>query len=180
MLAMFGGWLLAGGVLFLPMSLLDYAVPPLAAQGTLVMRPFTGVAFQHTHLRSCLILSILLTSLSEMTGIKNDAHSARRHFFPFSFSFDLHTLFCPFYVLHGQIGCRVQITAVIVHSQLLFSLPLLRIRAGNHSRFVHRQTSPLSSPRKDSHIRAGIPCCPGWRKNPSHPACSAAGKACHN
>ena len=32
MLAMFGGWLLAGGVLFLPMSLLDYAVPPLAAQ----------------------------------------------------------------------------------------------------------------------------------------------------
>lgn len=32
MLAMFGGWLLAGGVLFLPLSLLDYAVPPLAAQ----------------------------------------------------------------------------------------------------------------------------------------------------
>ena len=33
MLAMFGGWLLAGGVLFLPLTLLDYAVPPLAAQG---------------------------------------------------------------------------------------------------------------------------------------------------
>ena len=33
MLAMFGGWLLAGGVLFLPLILLDYAVPPLAAQG---------------------------------------------------------------------------------------------------------------------------------------------------
>ena len=32
MLAMFGGWLLAGGVLFLPLTLLDYAVPPLAAQ----------------------------------------------------------------------------------------------------------------------------------------------------
>ena len=32
MLAMFGGWLLAGGVLFLPLILLDYAVPPLAAQ----------------------------------------------------------------------------------------------------------------------------------------------------
>lgn len=32
MLAMFGGWLLAGGVLFLPLSLLDYAVSPLAAQ----------------------------------------------------------------------------------------------------------------------------------------------------
>ena len=32
MLAMFGGWLLSGGVLFLPLSLLDYAVPPLAAQ----------------------------------------------------------------------------------------------------------------------------------------------------
>lgn len=31
MLAMFGGWLLAGGVLFLPLTLLDYAVPPLAA-----------------------------------------------------------------------------------------------------------------------------------------------------
>ena len=32
MLAMFGGWLLAGGVLFLPLILLDYAVSPLAAQ----------------------------------------------------------------------------------------------------------------------------------------------------
>ena len=32
MLAMFGGWLLAGGVLFLPLILLDHAVPPLAAQ----------------------------------------------------------------------------------------------------------------------------------------------------
>ena len=31
-LALFGGWLLAGGVLFLPLSLLDHAVPPLAAQ----------------------------------------------------------------------------------------------------------------------------------------------------
>ena len=35
MLAMFGGWLLAGGVLFLPLTLLDYAVPPLAAQAVL-------------------------------------------------------------------------------------------------------------------------------------------------
>ena len=32
MLAMFSGWLLAGGVLFLPLTLLDYAVPPPAAQ----------------------------------------------------------------------------------------------------------------------------------------------------
>ena len=31
-LTMFGGWLLAGGVLFVPLILLDHAVPPLAAQ----------------------------------------------------------------------------------------------------------------------------------------------------
>lgn len=31
-LAMFGGWLLAGGVLFLPLTLLDHGVAPLAAQ----------------------------------------------------------------------------------------------------------------------------------------------------
>ncbi|MFR9066780.1 MAG: hypothetical protein ACLVJH_07460 [Faecalibacterium prausnitzii] len=44
MLAMFGGWLLAGGVLFLPLTLLDYAVPPLAAQ-TVCLAVLLGLDF---------------------------------------------------------------------------------------------------------------------------------------